>query len=1124
MAKQIAIRETARVAMIRLHYSRGLRQAELARSRRTTAQEAPQPGDLVFFWRAQKYQSRKENQTGRPSRRLLLRRWHGPGLLVAIEGRNGTEFAANCFVSFRGQLTKCPMEHVRKSSSLENIAAGSWEAAIDDVLRAARRDVGVEVEGERPDEVPDDEELPASSQPLQGLQAQPFTPVLTPAELIAAARPEQSVPVFGSRRPSSLLRDVASDGGGASGVSYGPEQAVSSAGPEQATCAGPEQALGTEQAPDPEQVPGAGPVQAPAATPRLMSSSSLQASMSRAREFDAERGIKRSASQELIQPSRSGIAAGSDAPHDAMALESKPAFEALTMTWEHLCNVAESEAVHPLFRVQAQAEMDRRAPLDNMEYDHGTWDGRWAFICEREWETLKSLGSQLPCGDCHHVLAVQAARKEYHWTQLSPAKKELWREAAIKGWNVYIDNNAIQVLSVAESQKIRKDLAKRNELDRILQPRFVLTDKHDGLRTESHPLPISASSRLVVPGFKDRSNLEGRLRRDAPTGSRMAQHLLFSIAAFFTHWMLIAADIKSAFLKGDPYLCRELYLCAVDEKRNPSIPLLPGQLCRVLKGIFGLADAPREWWLRLSRAMEEHGWTRTLVDGAMWCYWVANEAGERILEAVVVAHVDDLLFAGSVKGKKSLDAIGTELGFGSLEEGDFTWCGKRIRRASDGTIRLSMREYHENLQEILLPRHRKTDPTSQLDATEARQLRALLGSLQWLVAQLRFDMSYAVSALQGEHPPTIATVLKANSIMREFKVDPNFELIFRPIDFRTAGIVMVSDAALGNVQKNGSDGGEPITKVFSQGCYFALLGDVNLVEGRQGQFNILDSRSHRIPRVCRSTYSAETLAAEEAFDVGQLLRGFIATVRGFDMLGRAADLAINAVKMTVVVDAKDVHDKGNSDTATYGSQKSLAFTVAWMRSVLRKPNTCLKWTSTENMWVDGGTKFMDLSHMRSIMQKGSWSISYSPEFVKQVVKARSCKSPVVAKAGAELPGVAVDGNDAMLPHLHGLAERRGWHYVSGVGVQVACAAKSYRTPEPRFSIAEFPLRTTYGRFNIGQTEQVWQKLESAAVMSDLQNQHALIGCTVPVLLTLFHKSPDPMLHQQKNRTNDEDAT
>ena len=173
-----------------------------------------------------------------------------------------------------------------------------------------------------------------------------------------------------------------------------------------------------------------------------------------------------------------------------------------------------------------------------------------------------------------------------------------------------------------------------------------------------------------------------------------------------------------------------------------------------------------------------------------------------------------------------------------------------------------------------------------------------------------------------------------------------FELIFRPIDFRSGGIVMVSDAALGNVRRDGSNAGEPITKMYSQGCYFALLADNDLVEGRQGSFNILDARSHRIPRICRSTYAAETLAAEEALDMGQLCRGFLATMRGHDTLGRNADLAISAVGMTLTVDAKDVHDKGNSDTASYGSQKSLAFTVAWMRQVLGKPNTALKWTAT----------------------------------------------------------------------------------------------------------------------------------------------------------------------------------
>lgn len=301
-----------------------------------------------------------------------------------------------------------------------------------------------------------------------------------------------------------------------------------------------------------------------------------------------------------------------------------------------------------------------------------------------------------------------------------------------------MDNNAVQVLSMEESNNVRRDLARRKELDRILVPRFVCTDKHDGLRTSSNPLPVKASSRLVVPGFKDRTNLEGNLRRDAPTGSRFAQHVLFSVAAFHTHWSIISSDVKAAFLKGDPYIDRELYICNSNPKVSPPLPLRPGQLCRVLKGIFGLADAPREWWLRLSRCLQENGWSH----GAMWCLWgkpdeVAKNDGIKPLEGLIVAHVDDLLFTGSPLAESYLKKIGAELGFGSQDFNDFTWCGKRIRRASDGTVRLSMVEYHENLKEIFIPRHRKSDPDSPLDAHEHRQLQAVLGSMQWLVAQLR---------------------------------------------------------------------------------------------------------------------------------------------------------------------------------------------------------------------------------------------------------------------------------------------------------------------------------------------------------------------------------------------------
>ena len=1074
LSKLLAIRETSRLSMIRLHYSRGLRQAELARSRSSTVEDQPQPGDLVFFWRAQKYQSRKDVGAG-TRRRLLLRRWHGPGLLVATEGRHGTELAANCFISFRGQLTKCPFEHVRKASSLESIAAGSWEAAIDEVISAAKDELRREEDANEytPSDGPIEEAItsPRGNEPLAG--------GLQPYEIVAALQPPASVvPSMVGRSVPASLHDAGTE----------PTEAPGTAAP------------GT---PVPSLILQAS--QAPSRLTSPMAGSPMSRTLERARAFDeqaagqtADRGTKRPAEDPL--PSADTV----------FSDVARPAFEALELTHAELENLAENKDIHPLLRLQAMVDADRRVGDLFAEPDHSSWDGKWGMLCERDWQLLHRLGAQLPSGAPpeHDVLALQTARKEYQWSKMSEHQKKLWGEAAVTGWKAYIDNSAVEVLSLHESSRIRKELSRRGELDRILVPRFVLTDKHDGLRTETNPLPVKASSRLVVPGFKDRTNLEGQLRRDAPTGSRNAQHILFSVAAFHGSWNIVSSDVKSAFLKGDPYINRELYICNSNAKNSPPLPLQPGQLCRVLKGIFGLADAPREWWLRLSRCLQDHGWQRTLVDGAMWCLWgepdeAAKLKGIRPLEGLIVAHVDDLLFTGSPAAEISLNKVGSELGFGSQDVNDFTWCGKRIRHALDGTIRFSMVEYHQNLSEINLPKHRKSDPAAVLSAFEHRQLRAVLGSLQWLVAQLRFDLAFGVSSLQGENPPTIGSILRANQLVREFKRTGSFELVFRPIDYRSGGVVAVSDAALGNVQLSGSSEGTATQQVYSQACHFILLGDQPLVEGRPGCFNVLDARSHRIPRVCRSTYAAKTLSAEESLDAGQLARGFLATILGRDMLGTRADVSMNAVKMTGVVDAKDVYDKVNSDTASFGSQKSMAFTIAWLRSLLRRPNTALKWTATSNMFADAGTKQMSLEHLRKILAAGTWSISYSPEFQKQVYKAKSAKPSTNSTACAELPGVKLNGEDPMLPHLLSLCERRGWRHQAGMGIQVAFNAKSMRTSEPRFSQADFPCRTTFARF-CQDGQSFWHRLEAGVTIAELSNQHALISAPAEVLVTFFH--------------------
>ena len=139
MARSLAMRETARLAMIRLRFSRGLQKAEISRSRSTTVTDTPQPGEIIYFYREQKYR-------GRQARRVLDLK----PLLLAVEG------STNAFVSFRGQLHKCALEHIRRASSLEQISSGAWGDAIREIVEAALNEQGGAAVPAVKDQVPKD--------------------------------------------------------------------------------------------------------------------------------------------------------------------------------------------------------------------------------------------------------------------------------------------------------------------------------------------------------------------------------------------------------------------------------------------------------------------------------------------------------------------------------------------------------------------------------------------------------------------------------------------------------------------------------------------------------------------------------------------------------------------------------------------------------------------------------------------------------------------------------------------------------------------------------------------------------------------------------------------------------
>ena len=610
-------------------------------------------------------------------------------------------------------------------------------------------------------------------------------------------------------------------------------------------------------------------------------------------------------------------------------------------------------------------------------------------------------------------------------------------------------------------------------------------------------MPLKANARMVVPGYRDSSYLAGKLQTDAPTASRVVFFMLLSIVGFHPEWFLLCGDVRSAFLKGDPYMnaARQLFMGLPNSKTGPSLPVEPGTLFRVRKGIFGLADAPREWYKRLVRELESLGWTKSCIDGALFLRW---EDG--VLTGVLIAHVDDMVMAGNQSAKKSFEELGKRLEFGSLEEDNFVFCGKKIQRLPSGEVVLTMREYHENLKIPVVPRSRRADLASPLTPSEVKQLKQLTGSLQWLVSQLRFDKGFALSSVQSE-PPTIGALLRACTLARELQGDPHFALTFRRVNYRAGGIITNHDAALGNVDESGNSAVESTQKTHSQSCFCVLLGDEELMQGRPGFCNVLDFRSHKLQRVARSSYAAETLGCEGALDASELCRALLAEIRGVALLQRGGDVAVCTVPELLVTDAKDTHDRVTKETG-YGAQKSLVLTLAGLRQSLKRPNTALRWTDTSNMFVDGGTKDMPTDHLRAVLTQGRWSVQYDPEYVK--AKGGKKKKATEQVSVGELPGREVRPDDAdLMKFVEHFSLHPGWHRVREVGVQVAVDAKSYRSPLPRLKLEEFPYRTTVGLFQESTSEVSWRILEEDEDLRDLSRLTAPLPVRASRLVTLY---------------------
>ena len=267
----------------------------------------------------------------------------------------------------------------------------------------------------------------------------------------------------------------------------------------------------------------------------------------------------------------------------------------------------------------------------------------------------------------------QKRRVEVNFRKLGDADKERFKGAIMKKeWQSWLEN---RLTTIVKSKGIAKS--------RIIGSRWVLTWKKS---SDPDDKTLTPKARLVLVGFQDPDL--GRIATDSPTLRKESKHIILSICAS-KGWTIWGADIKTAFLSGDNS-SRDLYFRPPPEVKE-FLNLSEDDVLRLEKAAYGLAEAPRAWFLRLTRELVAVGLEISQLDP---CVFLLRCKTSRDLLGLCGVHVDDLLGGGTQCMDECLKRLRATLPFGDFRKGTIKYTGAEIRQLSDNSIEVSQENVH----------------------------------------------------------------------------------------------------------------------------------------------------------------------------------------------------------------------------------------------------------------------------------------------------------------------------------------------------------------------------------------------------------------------------------------------
>ena len=535
---------------------------------------------------------------------------------------------------------------------------------------------------------------------------------------------------------------------------------------------------------------------------------------------------------------------------------------------------------------------------------------------------------------------VKALDREIPWRKILEMPQpyiDKFLQAIIKEADSWSSWNSVEPLTDKQASEVFSDPVLKK---RVLKSRALYRDKSCGIGE------IKPKCRVVALGHLD-PDLE-TLTRTSSTPGRIAEHALFAmlVAGYnaelfdsFLQWTAWIGDAATAFLQG------------VQEKRHLPLYLLPPQdglisqtstwssrLYRIRGNIYGLANAPYTWSTEVTRRLKSLAYVQHSFDPQLY-YKVVN--GQVV--SIILVYVDD--FIGISRSDYPLSEVHDLFKWGSLSNLEVnkpaTFKGKELtlQKNLNGrfTMKITMEKFIAGLETGSIPRGRLLKE-EKLSADEQKELRSVSGSLQWLATQARPEVAPVVSLTAHGDAATIHDLKALYATVAYLKETPKFGITMQdvPISSQTT-VLAYSDSSWANASKSGSQIGVVVGFTTPSAKH------------EPAKFSIIDWKSARAVRVCRSTLAAEASAADEAADRSSYINMYLSEMVHLQPAHRVG-MRLAFLQAT---DAKSLFDSVVSPNTMTNDKRTMVSIRAIQETV---SSETIRWVPTRFQFSDGLTK------------------------------------------------------------------------------------------------------------------------------------------------------------------------